>query len=86
MPFNANMFLLSLVIICWDNGLSTVWGQVIILSNAALLWIGPLQVNFDEFWINGDIDFQVNVLENVLYVMPFCSGPASGAHYFFFRQ
>ena len=39
------------VIIGSDNGLSPIWGQDIILTNAGLLSIGPLGTNFSEILI-----------------------------------
>ena len=34
-----------------DNGLSRVWNQAIIWTNAGLLLIGPFGINFSAVWI-----------------------------------
>ena len=33
-----------------DNGLSPIWHQAIIWTNAGLLWIGPIGTNFSKIW------------------------------------
>ena len=41
----------KLTIIGSDNGLSPVWRQAIIWTNAGILLIGSLRTNFTEIWI-----------------------------------
>ena len=38
----------NLTIIASDNGLSPIWRQAIIWTNAGILLIGPLAINFSE--------------------------------------
>ena len=53
------------VSISTDNGLSPIWCQAIIFTNAGLLSIGPLQTNFLEIYLKSKF-FSENAFENVI--------------------
>ena len=49
-----------------NNGLSPIWNQAIIWTNAELLSIGPLGTNFDDILIKTLFFIQENASENIV--------------------
>ena len=56
----------KLTIVGLDNGLSPGRCQAIIWTNAGILLIGPLRINFSEILIENHIFIQENAFENVV--------------------
>ena len=72
------MVSMPLAIICSGDGASPVWHQAITLANAAMLFVGPLGINFCEICIkiHQFSVYKTNLNENVfvklLSIQPLC--------------
>ena len=65
----------KLTIIGSDNGLLPGWRQAIILTNAGIWLIRPLETRFRDILIKiHTFSFTKNAFENVVWKIPFCLG------------